>query len=327
MADEELKVDIIPDEQANVESAVTPEPKETVEVKDPAMLDLMNQYKELEAKSKDAEKAKAEEINRRVAAEQEVAQHRQAVEVSRRRETSSHLDTITTALAAAEQDAESAKREYIRARESNDFAAEAEAQDRLAKARSTATRLDEARQDIEARLKRPPPQSPPPVPTDPVEAVAQRLTAKSAQWVRAHPEYIHTDGGMRKLTAADAVAKDEGFIPDTPQYFERVEQYLGLRKAADVADSKPPTEASQVKPRSTPPVAPGAAVSGSSQPSVTLTQGEAATATDGTLIWNYDDPTGKNRWKKGDPIGVQEMARRKMEGKKRGLYDRAYLEG
>jgi hypothetical protein len=44
---------------------------------------------------------------------------------------------------------------------------------------------------------------------------------------------------------------------------------------------------------------------------VSLTQGEIQNATDGTLQWNYDDPSGKNRWKKGDPIGVNEMARRK----------------
>ena len=53
---------------------------------------------------------------------------------------------------------------------------------------------------------------------------------------------------------------------------------------------------------------------------------EAASATDGTLVWNYDDPSGKNQYKKGDPIGLAEMARRKHEGQKAGLYDRNAIE-
>ena len=59
---------------------------------------------------------------------------------------------------------------------------------------------------------------------------------------------------------------------------------------------------------------------------VRLTKREAASATDGTLIFNYDDPTGQNRWKKGDPIGLAEMARRKHEGMKNGLYDKSVSE-
>ena len=56
---------------------------------------------------------------------------------------------------------------------------------------------------------------------------------------------------------------------------------------------------------------------------VRLTKGEAASATDGTLVWNFPDPSGQNRWQKGDPIGLAEMARRKHEGMKAGLYDKA----
>ena len=83
------------------------------------------------------------------------------------------------------------------------------------------------------------------------------------------------------------------------------------------------------KPRSVaPPVAPTAAVSsngnGQGGAPVTLTKREAASATDGTLVWNWDDPKGK--FKKGDPIGLQEMARRKVNGMKRGLYDRSFNE-
>ena len=59
---------------------------------------------------------------------------------------------------------------------------------------------------------------------------------------------------------------------------------------------------------------------------VRLSKGEAASATDGTLIWNYDDPSGQKRFRKGDPIGVQEMARRKLALQQAGQYDKSFTE-
>ena len=53
-----------------------------------------------------------------------------------------------------------------------------------------------------------------------------------------------------------------------------------------------------------------------------LTKREAIAAEDGTIVWNWDSPDGK--FKKGDPIGVGEFARRKHFGMKAGLYDRTY---
>ena len=57
---------------------------------------------------------------------------------------------------------------------------------------------------------------------------------------------------------------------------------------------------------------------------VVLTRGEQLAATDGTHVWNYDDPSGK--FKKNDPIGIREMARRKAALTKQGAYDRSYTE-
>jgi hypothetical protein len=56
--------------------------------------------------------------------------------------------------------------------------------------------------------------------------------------------------------------------------------------------------------------------------SVTLTKREATAATDGTHTWSYDDKGGK--FKKGDPIGLQEFARRKAIMTKEGHYDRSF---
>ncbi len=323
MADEEISINIIPDEVANVEGAtevVKTEPTEKVEVKvDPAVQDLMAQYKDLETRAADQEQ-------RRIKAEQEAARHKREAESANKRATSSHLDTITTALSSAQEDAERAKRDMKAAKAAGDIDAEVEAQDRLAKARSTEMRLDEAKSDMEARAKAPPKREEEAVTsTDPVEVFAASRTPPTAAWVRAHPEYVRSEKGLKKLTAADAVAQSEDLIPDTPEYFARVEEYLGIGKKAPA-----PTEAVQVQQKRSPapPVAPGAAVSSAGSngsASVTLTQGEALAAQDGTIIWNYDDPSGSKRFKKGDPIGLQEAARRKLANQKAGVYDRTYI--
>ena len=57
---------------------------------------------------------------------------------------------------------------------------------------------------------------------------------------------------------------------------------------------------------------------------VRLTAGEARAATDGSVVWTYDDPKGK--FKKNDPVGTQEYARRKLAMQKQGRYDRSFVE-
>jgi len=321
MSDEEISINIIPDEVANVEDATVVKTEKTtdkIEVKtDPAVQDLMAQYKELETRA-------AEQEQRRIKAEQDAARHRKEAEDANKRASSSHLDTITTALSSAQEDAERAKQDIRIAKAAGDIDAEIEAQDRLSKARATEMRLDEAKSDMEARAKAPPKREEP-TSTDPVEIFASTRTPPTAAWVRAHPEYVRSEKGLKKLTAADAVAQAEDLIPDTPEYFARVEEYLGIgKKAPD------PTEAAQVAPKraAAPPVAPGAAVSSNGSnggTTVSLTAREAAAAQDGTIVYNTDDPNGK--YKRGQPIGLQEMARRKIALQRQGAYDKSYSEG
>jgi hypothetical protein len=131
-----------------------------------------------------------------------------------------------------------------------------------------------------------------------------------------------------RMMAAHHQALAEGIALESDEYFDMVEK--GIKGPA----AKPAAK-EQAKPavgdgrRPSSGAASGAGAGGGMNggaTTVTLTAREAASATDGTLVWNYDDPTGQNRFKKGDPIGIAEMARRKHEGKKAGLYDRNNFE-
>jgi len=189
-------------------------------------------------------------------------------------------------------------------------------------------RLEEAKADIEDGIKQRPKEAPvthqqprqPQRSADPVEEFTKGMTSRSAAWVRAHPECVTDEKKYKKMMAGHAQALADDIEVDSDEYFSRVEAAVGGKKAADPksaaeGDGRRPSSAAA------PAAGSGGPLSGGGV-EVRLTKGEAASATDGTLVWNYPDPTGQNRWKKGEPIGLSEMARRKHEGKKSGLYDK-----
>lgn len=320
---QELEIKIIPDEEANAEAAQAADEKaaaKKAEVeqkpepqKDPAVEELATQFREAKEREEAANRRAAESDRRAAAAE------RQA-ETAQKQVANSQLDTVVTALNAAKADAEAAKRDIRAAKEAQDVEAEIEAQDRLAMARADERRLDEAKADLEARAKAPPKREQPQQ-VDAAEAYVRNRTPQTEQWLRAHMDFVRDPRKQAKLSAAHYDAEGEGLVADTPEYFAHVEKFLGITKGGE-----PPTEAAQVRPKPAP-VAPGSAVANgnaSMGSTVTLTSREAAAAQDGTHIWNYDDPKGK--FKKGDPIGIQEFARRKQAMQKQGLYDKSQFE-
>ena len=98
--------------------------------------------------------------------------------------------------------------------------------DHTARLRSIAA-IDRERAEVEAEGRRW--QSQPEVPPDPVEAVACERTPELAAWLRAHPEFVLDSREAAKATAAHNDAIAEGFAPDTRDYFDHVEKFVGLR--------------------------------------------------------------------------------------------------
>src|SRR5574343_658852 len=228
--------------------------------------DLAAQYKELEAENNQRAEREAA-ANRRAEEAHRAAQEAiREAEAAKAQARSSNADTINTALASATAEVEAAKQEQSKRREAS--------QERVS--------------------------------ADPVESYIAGRSAPTAQWLRSHTDYIIDPRKNAKMNAAHHDAVAEGFAPDTSQYFEHVEKFLGLKQ--------PDNQQLRKRPASRP-VAPTATANGSSSSNasneVRLTAGEARSATDGTIVWNYDDPSGQKRFRKGDPIGVQEMARRK----------------
>lgn len=188
-----------------------------------------------------------------------------------------------------------------------------------------------------------------------------QFAPRSQEWLRKHPEFASDPRLNRKLGRAHEDAVDAGHEQNSDSYFDFINDKLGFKEASGddeyfEDDGDPPPRQQQRQERREPrerdvqnrrgsieqngsdrgarqfsdqrnnrpmrsaPVRGGGGGGGDNRHvRVILTDGERDHATDGTIVWNTDDPTG--RFKKGDPIGLTEMARRKMLMKKNGRYN------
>jgi len=275
-----------------------------------------------------AERRATTEAQARQAAQTEVAETRTEIAETR-------LGTVEQGIAAAETEATAATAEYEAALEAGNWKKAGEAQRKISRAEATKVRLEEAKSDLEVQKAQPQRQQrteAAQVQADPVEAFISSRDAGTQAWLRDHPDdarILATNSDPRraaKLNAADADAFAEGLTRGSAAYFAHVEKFLGITKP----NGKTATNGTAQTQRraASAPVAPVAASAGgvSGGTEVRLSKGEANAATDGTLVWNYDDPSGQKRFKKGDPIGVQEFARRKLALKQSGQYDKSLTE-
>lgn len=325
MADEEDEVVVsLPGDTSSVQivKAGEVETKKVVPVADEndAITDLKGQFAAMTQRATSAEAA-AQTATQRLNETSQRLHHVEGEVVS------SQLDTVLSGLAAAEQAATAGEQAYAIAFEAGDGAAMARAQRQIAGAEARKQRLEEAKDDLEDAAKRRPAERPQPqrtAPADPVEHFVQKMSPKSAAWIRAHPECVTDPKLNARMLAAHNLAFADGVDADTDEYFDRIEAGIKTTKVVKTAD---PVEKRGDGRRPSAPAAGGGGGNSGGGVEVRLTKGEAASATDGTLVWNYDDPTGQKRWTKGEPIGLSEMARRKHEGKKSGLYDKSLSEG
>ncbi len=313
--DDAITVTLPADDGGAVITKIEGEKKPEVQAEDP-ISDLKGQFETLKGQL-------GQTTQRLVGAERELETTRQQLETTKKEVTTSQLDTVLSGIQAAEAEAVTAEKEFIAAAEAGDFAAQARAQRKIIAAEARIQRLREAEGDLKEQ------QSAKPAPRqevrqqpshDPVEAFTKNMSARSAAWIRAHPDCVTDAKKNARMLAAHNLAMADDIPVDSDEYFARIE--AGINPAAKAAAQDSPKPAPQIRPSA--PVAPAGNAGGgmSGGMTVKLTQREATAATDGTLVWNYNDPNGK--FKKGDPIGHAEMARRKVLMQQQGHYDKSY---
>lgn len=323
MADE-IEVELEAPQQVNGVVVVTPDEKVTTP--DPAVEDLREQLKAVEATA-------AAEKNARTAAETQARERQAEIDRLKESETASRaetvdsqLDAVSNAINAAKAESENAKRALAAAGETGDWAKVAEAQEQLADARAKLLSLGQSRVDLEQAKKTPVKvETRTQAPVDQTEAFIQSRTPATQTWLRSHMEVLTNPQLNAIAVGADAEAQRKKIAADSPEYFALVETRLGYRQEETVVvepEIKPETRQQKQVVRSAPVSREPNTQSGGRQ-KITLTPGEQQVATDGTHVWTrYDEPVMAGKIRAGTPIGIQEFARRKAAMLMNGDYSR-----
>jgi hypothetical protein len=192
------------------------------------------------------------EKSARIAAETRAREASEAELKARTEVHGSQLDVVTSGISTAKQNVESLKSQFADALASQDYTKAAELQAMMSENQAKLSMMEEGKKRLES--------APKPtlrVPEDPVEQFVQRLTPLSAQWVREHPEFVRDPVKNTKMMAAHSLAVADGHPPDSPGYFDAINETLRLSPARQVTlDDDPMKHAAQEVRRAPPAAAP-----------------------------------------------------------------------
>lgn len=170
----------------------------------------------------DAERARRIEADRRAT---EADRRAYAATVDKE---DSDLQLVTGAIETLQRDNDLLQSGWEHAMRNGDHARAAQIQKEMSSNEAKLVQLNNGR---EAMINKPKPQAPQPVISDPVEAFASQLSIRSAEWVRAHPQFVTDQKLMRKMIAAHELAIADGIAADSDEYFASIEDTLRVNKA------------------------------------------------------------------------------------------------
>jgi hypothetical protein len=184
-----------------------------------------------------------EERARRAEAERRAAEAAQQAHAARLDKEDTDIQLVSNAIDTLDRETDILKANYAHAMQTGDFRRAAEIQEEMSDNSAKLLQLRNGLEAMKAKPKTPPPQ---PVPANPVEAFASRLTPRSADWVRAHPEFVTDPSKNRKMIAAHELAVADGLTPDTDAYFASIEETLRIKPQAKVVEEEATSSAAKV---------------------------------------------------------------------------------
>jgi hypothetical protein len=209
---------------------------------------------------------------------------RQATEVAvsaKNEVQDTNLHLVKNAIDTVKRNNDILKYNYSEAMAVGDYTKAAEIQETMSMNTSKLMELERGRSHMESAPKYEVP--PQPRRSDPVEALAEQLSPRSAEWVRRNPQCVTDPRMYQKMVAAHNIAMADGLQADSDDYFSFVEDTLRISKRVDVGDDDPMSGAAKVTQRRSPPAAPvsrSGTGTGSRPNVVRLTRAEAETARD-----------------------------------------------
>lgn len=267
MADIEVTLDDDKEIKKPAEGAeeVIVEPKEDDKKPEKAEIPVETAIAELKKRLQDEENARKEAERRAKKAEEIAAAARNEAEDSNK-----HL--IVGAIETLKRDMGILKTQYKSALASGNYEEAASINEKMTQTTNRLGRLEEGKAEMERRPKVETPATP--SGGDMVEEFASKLSAKSADWIRRHPECV-TDVSMnQQMIGAHTMALGKRIPVDSPEYFEFIESQLGMSggtREVSSAGSEAPQQSTggrQAAPPAAAPVSRAASTNGTNRPNV-----------------------------------------------------------
>jgi hypothetical protein len=217
----------------------------------------------------------------RIEAEKMARQATEAAVSAKNEVQDTNLHLVKNAIDTVKRNNDILKYNYSEAMAVGDYTKAAEIQESMSMNTSKLMELERGRSHMESAPKYEVP--PQPRRFDPVEALAEQLSPRSADWVRRNPQCVTDPRMYQKMVAAHNIAMADGLQADSDDYFAFVEDTLRISKRVDVGDDDPMSGAAKVTQRRSPPAAPvsrSGTGTGSRPNVVRLTRLEAETARD-----------------------------------------------
>lgn len=240
---------------------------------------------DLAAQLKAARETADAERRARTEAERQAQEAREAATRSQTDAASKQALIVDGAIEKVGLEVEQARGAYRAAMENGDYDAAANAQVAISEATAKRVRLQEAKAQIESargrqpthegRVERQQPQQP----ANEFEAMVSKFTPASQAWARQHPAYFTDDKLRKKVIAAHHQADADDIPFDSPEYFQYIEERVGIRQAPQQQTTtdpgRRPSGGAVAAPVARDSIAGGARVSGNSV-RLTAAQVEAA---------------------------------------------------
>jgi hypothetical protein len=207
--------------------------------------------KKLNKKLEKERQARFEAESRAAAAEQKV--HAAYGEVS---DTNVHL--VASAIDSVKRDQEILKAHLRDAMAVGDFDRAATIQATMTANFNKLNQLESGYEEMKNAPKPLPPAPPPLTGKDLVDDLINRVTPKSADWLREHKKHLPDARAIRVMARAHEDAVDYGITPESDEYFRFVENRLGIgnKKSAPEVDDAMSDSAKVTQKRGSPPSAP-----------------------------------------------------------------------
>lgn len=221
--DEEIQLDLDLDEQVEDQPEIVPA--------EDGIKELRAQLEAERAARRDAERRAHEAV--------------QQAHAARNDKEDTDIQLVANAIDTLERDTELLKQSLQYAMQTGDHARQVDIQESISDNKAKLLQLNNGLEAMKAKPKAPPP----PAHSDPVEAFASRLSARSADWVRAHPEFVRDPAKNRKMIAAHELAMADGIAPDTDEYFSAIEETLRVKPQAKVVEEDAMDQSAKVTQR------------------------------------------------------------------------------